>query len=68
MSRQFPVFAGQRAQSGEADLHATAGETAAKKIRNEMFAEIVHGQESFLSAGESACSECLGRMQWFANE
>ena len=44
MSCQFLVFAGQCAQSGEADFHAPAGEAAAEKVRNEVFAEI--GQQT----------------------
>ena len=53
MSRQFPVFAGQCAQGCEADLHAPAGEAAAEKVRNEMFAEMIcgiHWQRSFLKS------------------
>lgn len=42
MSCQFLVFAGQCAQSGEADFHAPAGEAATEKVRNEVFAENVH--------------------------
>ena len=49
MSCQFLVFAGQCDQSGEAYLHTPAGEAAAEKVRNEVFAEIVHEQWSFLN-------------------
>ena len=42
MSRQFPVFSGQCPQGCEADFHAPAGDAAAEKVRNEVFAENVH--------------------------
>lgn len=42
MSCQLLVFGGQCAQCCEADFHAPAGEAAAEKVRNEVFAEIVH--------------------------